>query len=229
MYLRKHEIFSLFTLIELLVVIAIIAILASMLLPALNKARAKSMEIACANNLKSIGLALDGYLSDNNGMWANSMCNTAAKNPYHLLGEYMGLKPQAGASRWVANSKVLQCPSKDPFKVAGTGYDSDAFLAFVYNLNSWAGYTSSAMKYVSIWKLQYPSLLLFITEMPGHHTHWTDSGAGAHLISEQVRNHEMKSNMLFCDGHVVSSKYILKLWFKPGYASNPAANSIPLQ
>jgi prepilin-type N-terminal cleavage/methylation domain-containing protein/prepilin-type processing-associated H-X9-DG protein len=58
-----------FTLIELLVVIAIIAILAAMLLPALSRAKAKSLSVACFNHLKQLTTASIMYAGDNRDYW----------------------------------------------------------------------------------------------------------------------------------------------------------------
>ena len=98
-----------FTLIELLVVITIISILASMLLPALGKAKEKAITIYCVNNLHQVGLAMQMYGDDYNDRLPLSATPIATPG----LGGWFGTPvPWTVAMQPdYQNTNVLRCPA----------------------------------------------------------------------------------------------------------------------
>lgn len=93
-----------FTLIELLVVIAIIAILASMLLPALSKAKERAKQIQCINNLKQVGLATLFYVEDFGGL----------AQVDNILNSDFAWGSILSSNQNLGESKIFLCPSYPP-------------------------------------------------------------------------------------------------------------------
>lgn len=206
-----------FTLIELLVVIAIIAILASMLLPALGRARESARGSLCESNLKQCGAAFMLYAHDN-----NDVIVTKSYNPDYGTRrwiEYLSGKPVG--TDYITNYSIAVCPSEEPFKFgdnyAAARSSTYGALGRVADnpdpgIFSPPDYAPASNRFVALNRLRRSSQSLLLTDSYDGTKqtyiiffHWTGAGIGhVHLRLQNM------ANALFADGHV-SKKDTLEL------------------
>lgn len=123
-----------FTLIELLTVIAIIGVLAAIIFPVVGRVRESAKSSACSSNLRQVGIAIQGYITDNKGAlppstpWLSPRFNA---DPRYFQAALLPYLSQAKTSYWgtssdqMTYSPMFDCP----------GYKGDSVTAARYALN----------------------------------------------------------------------------------------------
>lgn len=203
-----------FTLIELLVVLAIIGLLASLLLPALARAREASLRVKCANHLKQLGYAIRMYADDSNGRY-----------PMRALAGYW----PAALLEYYQSTNILLCPSDRRRGPPQTDFAAQLAADRAnrsYLINGWNDYFGTALNAASAMReaaVIYPAETIVFGEKKNSVAHYfmdlcEDHGNDLDSVEQACHSASQKSvysggaNFTYADGSVRYMKYGTTVW-----------------
>lgn len=211
-----HKRSNAFTLVELLVVIGIIALLISILMPALNRARAQAQRTACLSNMRQIGLGLTMYTNENKQFLPPHFVNdTAMHGTVNFANEdvYGDTAPNSLGLLipMIKTTRTFSCPGLDDSATIGSGYDpvGDNDASYMPN---------EAVLGRPLSRIKNSSDIIFLQELklrgniafarPFMHPadrryrHWHFNGASNDTKKEYYfYHHDKGGNFVFVDGH----------------------------